>query len=55
MNFLKMGKDILKGDKHVESRDSQASGASSGLSKNPLKLMKQFDRDGDGSITEHGS
>ena len=52
MNFLKMGKDLLKGDKYAQ--DGATSGGSSSGLTGALKLLKQFDRDGDGNITEHG-
>ncbi len=49
-----IGKQLLGGDKKGEGSSSGGSGGASGLSSNPMKLLKQFDRDGDGNITENG-
>ena len=59
-SLLNMGKNYLKGkSKHNNdegNNEGEEGGSSSGDKKgfNPLNILKTFDRDGDGNITENG-
>lgn len=46
---MKFGKGMMK-----QKSGGESSGGGSGGLGNPLALLKQFDRDGDGNITENG-
>ena len=54
MNQLfSIGKKVFK-SKHADNEDDELSGSSGDKFGNPIAMLKSFDRDGDGKITENG-